>query len=85
MSSFDLAGLIDSTTCYKSINPTCIDLILTNKKNHFMRSTTFEANLSDHHKLATTTLRKTIVTTILRKTISEGNSRKKILQRLQEI
>ena len=50
-----------------------------------MTSTTFEANLSDHHKLATTTLRKTIVTTILGKTISEGNSRKKILQRLQEI
>ena len=76
MCSFDLASLIDFTTCYKSINPTCIDLILTNKKNHFMKSTTFETNLPDHHKLATT---------ILRKTISEGKSRKNILQRLQEI
>ena len=30
--SFDLENLINSPTCYKSINPTCIDLILTNKR-----------------------------------------------------
>ena len=51
MCSFDLESLINSPTCYKSINPTCIDLILTNKKNHFMKSATFETGLSDHHKL----------------------------------
>ena len=67
MRSFDLESLINSPTCYKSINPTCIDLILTNKKNHFMKSATFETGLSDHHKL---------ITTILRKTISKGNSKK---------
>ena len=67
MCSFALESLIDSATCYKSINPTCIDLILTNKKNHFMSSATFEKGLSDHHKL---------ITTILRKTISKGNSKK---------
>ena len=67
MCSFDLERLIDSPTCYKSINPTCIDLILTNKKNHFMKFATFETGLSDHHKL---------ITTILRKTISKGNSKK---------
>ena len=67
MCSFDLERLIDSPTCYKSINPTCIDLILTNKKNHFMSSATFETDLSDHHKL---------ITTILRKNISKANSKK---------
>ena len=67
MCSFDLESLIDLPTCYKSMNPTCIDLILTNKKNHFMKSTTFETGLSDYHKL---------ITTILRKTISKGNSKK---------
>ena len=67
MCSFDLESLIDSPTCYKSINPTCIDLILTNKKNHFINSTTFETGLFDHHKL---------ITTILRKTVSKGNSEK---------
>ena len=67
MCSFDLESLIVSPTCYQSINPTCIDLILTNKKNHFMKSATFETGLSDHHKL---------ITTILRKTISKDNSKK---------
>ena len=59
MCSFDLDSLIDSPTCYKSINPTCIDLILI-KKNHFMKSTTFETVLSDHHKITRTILRKTV-------------------------
>ena len=58
MCSFDLERLINSPTCYKSTNPSCIDLILTNKKNHFMKSATFETGLSDHHKLLTTILRK---------------------------
>ena len=64
MCSFDLESLINSPTCYKTTNSTCIDLILTNEKNH-MKSTTFETGLSDHHKL-----------TILRKTVSKGNSKK---------
>ena len=67
MCSFDLESLIDLPTCYKSINPTCIDLILNNKKNDFMKSPTFETGLSDPHKLTTT---------ILRKIISKGNSKK---------
>ena len=67
MCSFDLESLINSPICYKSINPICIDLILTNKKNHFMKSATFETGLPDHHKL---------VTAILRKTISKSNSKK---------
>ena len=56
--SFDLDTLIDSLTYHKSVNPTCIDMILTNKKNNFMMSTTFECGLSDHHKRTTTILRK---------------------------
>ena len=58
MCSFDLENRINSPPCYKSTNPTCIDLILTNKKNHFMKSATFETGLSDHHILITTILRK---------------------------
>ena len=46
MCSFDRESLIDSPTCYQSINPTCIGLILTNKKNHFMKSATFVTGLS---------------------------------------
>ena len=33
---------------------------LTNKKNHFMKSATFETGLPDPHELITTILRKTI-------------------------
>ena len=67
MCSCDLESLINPPTCYKSLNPSCIDLILTDKKNHFVKSATFETGLSDHHKL---------ITTILRKTIGKGNSKK---------
>ena len=67
MRSFDLESLINSPTCYKSTNPSCIDVVLTNKKNHFIKSAAFETGLSDHYKL---------ITTILRKTIIKGNSKK---------
>ena len=74
--SFDLDSLIDSRICYEPVSPTCIDLILTNIKNLFMRCATFESGVCDHYKLTTT---------LLRKTISKGNSKKKVQQRLQEI
>ena len=49
---FDLSSLITEPTCFKSdSNPSCIDLILTNSKNHFMKSSTFETGISDFHKL----------------------------------
>ena len=54
MCSSDLESLIDSPAYYRSINPTCIDLILTNKKNHFRKPATFKTSLFDHHKLITT-------------------------------
>ena len=44
-------------TCYQSNDPTCIDFILTNKKNLFKLSDTFETGLSDDHKLISTVLK----------------------------
>ena len=41
-----------------------------------MKYVTFETGLSDHHKLTAT---------LLRKNVNKGNSKKKIVQRLQEI
>ena len=58
MCSFDLESLIELPACYKSVNPTYTDLTLTNKKNHFMKSATFETGLSDHDKLIATILAK---------------------------
>ena len=40
-----------------SHTPSCIDLILTNRKHLFQLSNTFETGLSDHHKLICTILK----------------------------
>ena len=44
-------------TCYQSNDSTCIDLILTNKKNLLKLSGTFKTGLYDHHKLISTILK----------------------------
>ena len=50
LSSFDLESPIKIPTCYKSLlSLTSIDLIVTNKKTLFMKSTTFEAGMPDFH------------------------------------
>ena len=57
MSACDLSSLIKKPTCYQSNTPSCIDLILTNRKNLFKLSNTFDTGLSDHHKLVCTILK----------------------------
>ena len=47
-----LHNLIKDSTCFKNLEkPSCIDLILTNFCNSFLKSQTFETVLSDFHKL----------------------------------
>ena len=57
LESYDLSNLINKSTCYQSNNPTCIDLVLTNKKNLFKLSDTFGTDLSNQHKLISTILK----------------------------
>ena len=47
----DLSNLIKEKTCWKKKTGTCIDLILTNRKQSFQFSKTIETGLSDHHML----------------------------------
>ena len=47
-------NFINKPTCFQSNTPTCIDLILTNIKNLFKLSITFETGISDHRKLVST-------------------------------
>ena len=55
---YGLKNLIKEPTCYKNaLNPTCIDLILTNKFNKFQNSKTIETGLSDFHKMTVTVLK----------------------------
>ena len=55
----ELCTLISEPTCFKIINPTCIDNFVTNKKTRFMKTLTFETGVSDHHKLIGAMLRST--------------------------
>ena len=55
---YNLKSLIKTPTCFKSIeNPSCIDLILTNKQQSFQNSLTVETGLSDFHLLTVTVLK----------------------------
>ena len=60
MNAFYLENIIKKTICFKSTVPTTIDLIVTNQKSLFMKSSAYESGLSDFHKLTTTILRKSI-------------------------
>ena len=56
--NFSLNNLVQINTCFKNVsNPRCIDLILTNKKNHFQNTTTIETGISDFHKFVLTVLK----------------------------
>ena len=55
---YNLKNLIKDPTCFKSpLNPSCIDVILTNKIRSFQNSETVETGLSDYHKLTITVLK----------------------------
>ena len=57
---YHLKNLIKTPTCFKSNeNPSCIDLILTNKQKSFQNSMTVETGLSDFHMLTVTVLKTT--------------------------
>ena len=56
----NLKSLIQVPTCYKSTeNPSCIDLILTNRPYNFQNSLVVETGLSDFHLLTVTVLKTT--------------------------
>ena len=56
--TYNLQNLIVETTCFKNIlNPSCIDVILTNKIKSFQNSQVIETGISDYHKMTITVLR----------------------------
>ena len=56
--TYNLTNLIKEPTCFKNpLNPSSIDLILTNRSRSFQNSQTLETRLSDHHKLTITVIR----------------------------
>ena len=57
MNTFNLESLTNKPTCFQSANPTCIDLILANKKSLFKNSNVLEVGISDHHSFITAALK----------------------------
>ena len=58
--TFDLTSLIKEPACYKNPdNPSCIDLILTNKPLSFQNSCVAETGLSDFHRMILTVTKMT--------------------------
>ena len=59
-STYNLKSLVKEYTCFKSLqNPSCIDLILTNRPKSFQHSNVYETGLSDFHKLIFTVFKAT--------------------------
>ena len=58
---YDCSDFIKKYTCFKNPqNPSCIDLIITNKPRNFKGSITIETGLSDFHKLSLTVMKFSI-------------------------
>ena len=56
-----LKNLVNDPTCYKNPqNPSCIDLILTNRPNSFQHTMVIGTGLSDFHKLTLSVLKTSI-------------------------
>ena len=58
MESYDLKNLVRVPTCHKNPeNPSCIGLLLTNKRLCFQDTNAFETGLSGFHKLVVTVMK----------------------------
>ena len=60
--SFNLENLIKEPTCFKG-SPSCIDLIITNRKPYCKKTCLIETGLSDFHKLTAVSLKSQILKT----------------------
>ena len=56
--TYNLHNLVTEPTCFKNpLNPSMIDLILTNRSKSFNNTVVLETGLSDHHKMTVTVLK----------------------------
>ena len=56
--TYKFLGFVRESTCFKNPdNPSCIDLILTNKHLSFQRSCAIKTGLSDFHKMVLTVMK----------------------------
>ena len=56
--TYNLHNLVTEATCFKNpLNPSLIDLILTNRSKSFINTVVLETGLSDHHKMTVTVMK----------------------------
>ena len=61
MNLYGLANLVKAPTCFKSDNPCCIDLILTNNRKCFKDTRAIETGLSDFHSMIVTIVKSNFI------------------------
>ena len=60
--TYNFKNLVKEPTCFKNANnPSCIDLILTNKPSFFQNTSVLETGISDFHKLTLTIMKSSFV------------------------
>ena len=59
--TFELINLVKYKTCFKNINGTFLDVILTNRPKCFQKTIVCETGVSDCHKLVTAIFRSTFI------------------------
>ena len=58
LNAFNAKNIVKNKTCFESIeNPSCVDLIITDKPGSFQHTNVFERGILDHHKLVTTVIK----------------------------
>ena len=58
--TFNLEHLIKKPTCFKG-SPSCIDLIITNRKAYFKKACILETRISDFYKLTSVSLKSKVL------------------------
>ena len=89
--SFNLENLIKEPRCFKG-SPSCIDLIITNRKPYCEKACLIETGLSDFHKLTAVSLKSQILKTPQKrklyrdyKTLDENNFNNDLKSKLDTI
>ena len=59
--TYNLESIVNKPTCFKNPkNPSCIDLMLTNKQERFLKAKTVETGLSEFHKMVVSIFKKSL-------------------------
>ena len=58
LNAYNAKNIVKNKTCFKSIeNPSCVDLIITDKPGSFQHTNVFEIGISNHHELVTAVMK----------------------------